>query len=225
MSCKIKICGLTNLDDINLIAQAGADYGGLLVNIDSPRGVTLEDAQRLSADMPLPLVAVTMNEEAAYILRVAELLKPTALQLHGAESPETVSLLKQETRAEIWKVIHLPACDDGTAPELDQILKKIAPYQEAGADRILIDAKAVVAGVAQMGGTGKTVDWNAARVLRKALALPLVLAGGVKPGNAAEAVSSVKPYAIDVSSGVEQEKGKKDPAKVHALIEAVRGAE
>lgn len=224
MSCKVKICGLTNREDIDLIAQAGADFGGLLVNIDSPRGVTLETAQRLSADMPLPLVAVTMDEDPAYIMRVADLLEPAALQLHGDETPETVAQLKQHTRAEIWKVVHMPACEDEAAPELDEILKTITPYQEAGADRILIDAKAMVGGLAQMGGTGKTVDWNAARALRDALTLPLVLAGGVNPDNAAEAVMYVQPYAIDVSSGVEKEKGKKDPAKVHALIKAVREA-
>ncbi|MBZ0257030.1 bifunctional indole-3-glycerol phosphate synthase/phosphoribosylanthranilate isomerase, partial [bacterium] len=117
MTCQIKICGLTNREDIDLVAQAGADFGGLLVNIDSPRGVTLEGAQRLSADMPLPLVAVTMNEDAAYIMRVAELLKPAALQLHGAETPQTVAQLKQHTNAEIWKVIHMPARDDSAAPE------------------------------------------------------------------------------------------------------------
>lgn len=222
MSCKIKICGLTNQGDIELIAQAGADFGGLLVNIDSPRGVSFEDAQRLSADAPLPIVAVTMNEEAAFIIEVAGALHPAALQLHGAETPQTVAQIKQSVDAEIWKVLHLPARDGGAAPGLDEVLERIAPYQQAGADRILIDAKAVVAGKTQLGGTGKTVDWNAARTLRDAIELPLILAGGVNAENAADAALLVQPYAIDVSSGVEKEKGKKDPDKVKALIKAVR---
>ncbi len=222
MACKIKICGLTNREDIELVAHSGADFGGLLVNIDSPRGVTLENAQRLSANAPLPIVAVTMNETAESIIRVAFELQPAALQLHGAEPPGCVAQVKRNVEAEVWKVVHLLARDDGAAPETEEIIQHIRAYQDAGADRILIDAKAVIAGKTQMGGTGKTVDWNAARALRDAIHLPLVVAGGINPSNAAEAAAMVAPYAIDVSSGVEKEKGKKDPDKVKALIDAVK---
>lgn len=225
MTCKIKICGLTNRADIDLVAQAGADFGGLLVEIASPRGVTLDKAKELAHDRPLPIVAVTMDDPVERIAAIELALKPAALQLHGRETPQTVASLKRHVECEVWKVVHMPASDSGQEPDPERFIEVARPYIDAGADRILVDAKAVAAGEVRYGGTGQTVNWWTARVLREKLGVPMILAGGITPANAIDAVTAVNPYAIDLSSGVEREKGVKDPDKVRQLIELVKALE
>ncbi|MBI1390214.1 MAG: phosphoribosylanthranilate isomerase [bacterium] len=222
MNCKIKICGLTNRDDMELVAAEGADYGGILIDIDSPRGVRFVDAMGLCEGAPLPVAAVTLNKSAEDNLRVGETLQPAALQLHGDESAETTAFLKERLSCEIWKVIHLPAHDSGETSNIELTRMEIEQFAGAGVDRIVLDAAVIQNGAVKLGGTGKTIDWWAARVLREATRLPLILAGGLNERNAADAVIAVEPYGIDLSSGVEREKGKKDPEKVKALIARVR---
>ncbi len=225
MACKIKICGLTNRDDMDLVANSGADYGGVLVEIDSVRALSLEDAKTLCLDPPLPIVIVTLDRDESKNRQITEAIDPTALQLHGAESPELVKALKQQIPCEIWKVIHLPSGESGEGVDTEALLARMNEYTEAGADRILVDATIMKQGKRHLGGTGKTVDWETARILCERSNVPFIVAGGLHPGNVAEAVTRVHPYAVDLSSGVEAEKGKKSPQKVIELIDRVRKVE
>lgn len=225
MTCKIKICGITNEVDLELIARSGADYGGVLVEIDSPRGLIFENALGLFINPPLPLVAVTLDRPVEILSQWAVDLLPAALQLHGNESPETVESLKRIVNCEIWKVIHLPAEENSDTVDVDRIIGMMREFLEAGVDRFLVDATIVREGKRHLGGTGKTVDWSLARTIRDRCPRPFIVAGGIHPGNVAEAVRIVHPDGIDLSSGVEREKGKKDTRKVLELIARVRAWE
>ena len=109
--------------------------------------------------------------------------------------------------------------------DTEALLARMNEYTEAGADRILVDATIMKQGKRHLGGTGKTVDWETARILCERSNVPFIVAGGLHPGNVAEAVTRVHPYAVDLSSGVEAEKGKKSPQKVIELIDRVRKVE
>lgn len=225
MNCKIKICGITNLHDLDTIARCGADYGGVLVEIDSPRGVKLSQAWDLCSDPPLPMVVVTLDQPLNKLLDWAAGLCPVAMQLHGRESPDVVSELKSHLTCEIWKVIHLPPSGEENRIPVDAVLSVMDEYVEAGADRFLLDTAEIRLGKEHLGGTGKTVDWHSARAIRERSVRPLIIAGGIHPGNVVEAITFVRPDGIDLSSGVELAKGKKDPDKVLELITKARSCE
>ncbi len=222
MSYQIKICGLTNREDIEFIARAGADFGGLLINIDSARALRLEQALPLCQQAPLPLVAVTLDRNEKENAHIANTLHPTALQLHGHEPPRLIQSLKQHISCEIWKVIHLPAHPEEKPTGINALLQQMEEYAKAGTDRFILDAMVMDKGQRKLGGTGKKVDWKLAREIREQSPRPLFLAGGIQPGNAVQALREVQPFGIDLSSGVESTKGKKDPHKVLQLLASVR---
>lgn len=223
MNTKVKICGITNLEDLHLIAKAGADYGGVLIDIDvSPRNVTLHNAVKLFAARPVKMVAVSMNKTLEENQRIVEKLSPKVLQLHGRESAQDVTILQTHFPGEVWKVLHLPSMDSEESFKCEVFLQDIKCYADAGADRILLDTSAVVQGQRHYGGTGKTVNWELAKQICQQSPVPIVLAGGLNPDNAKTAINIVKPYAIDLSSGVEATKGKKDPEKVYDLFKNIR---
>ncbi|HOJ61454.1 MAG TPA: phosphoribosylanthranilate isomerase [bacterium] len=225
MRFHIKICGITQLGDRALIASHGADYGGVLVEIDSPRGLPLAIARDLFDDPPLPMVAVTLDQPVERLVQFERELKPAALQLHGSEPAAIVRRLRKAVSCEIWKVLHLPAAECGGQVDVNETLNRIRQYKQAGVDRFLLDATVIREGTRQMGGTGRTVDWAAARKIRERADCSLFLAGGIHPGNAAEAARQVIPDGLDLSSGVESVPGIKDPEKVLQLIARVREAE
>lgn len=222
IACQIKICGITNAEDLELIARYGADFGGVLVEIDSPRALILERAWNLFAEPPLPLVAVTLDRSADRLIEWAAGLRPAALQLHGNEPPHVIERLKEKVDCEVWKVIHLPAADGDEEVDENAVIEQMKEYAQAGTDRLLVDATVMREGKKRLGGTGKTVDWQLARRLRRQSPRPFIVAGGIHPGNAVEAVTIVRPDGIDLSSGVELSRGKKDPEKVIDLIARVR---
>jgi len=222
MSCKIKICGLASRADMEMAAWMGADYGGILIDIDSIRAHPLKQAAAWFFSPPLPVAAVTLNNDMENNARTAEALTPAALQLHGFEPPELVDALKKRVSCEVWKAMHLPAGESGEALDLEAFLQRMKEYAEAGADRFVIDAACMESGQRKLGGTGKTVNWRIAHQIREQSPKPLFLAGGLNPENVAEAVKAVQPYGVDLSSGVESVKGKKNPDKVLLLIARVR---
>ncbi len=223
---KVKICGITNRQDLEMVAKHGADYGGLIIEIEqSPRCLKLEEASRLVQNSPIPIVAVTLGKCVEDNVRITEMLPLVAIQLHGRESPEEVSYLKEQVSCEVWKVIHLPAAESGENMDLEAVLNRMWEYTAAGTDRITIDASSMVKGERQYGGTGKTVDWDMVRMIREHTDCPLILAGGIQPNNVIEAIRTVQPYGIDISSGVEVVKRKKDPEKVLSLVASVRSCE
>lgn len=225
MNCKIKICGISNPEDLALVARAGADYGGLLIDIPSVRASRLEDAVEKFKNPPLPIVAVTLDKTVEENLQTVQSLSPAALQMHGYETPEMVQTIKQRVECDVWKVIHLPAGEKEEQSDIEAFVREMKLYIQAGADSLVVDAMCIQQGEKQLGGTGQTVDWQAARELCQRANHPVYLAGGINPNNVFEAVTRVQPYGIDLSSGVELTKGKKDPDKVLQLISAVRSLE
>ena len=174
MACKIKICGLTNREDMEFIAKTGADYGGVLVEIEqSPRSNTLDHALEICSNPPVPIAAVTLDKSVADNLRIAEALPAAALQLHGHESPRAVEEIKQQVTCEVWKALHIPVGESAVTVSAESLIQHIIEYKNAGADRIVFDASAIVQGKRMLGGTGQTVDWDLACEVRNQALLPI----------------------------------------------------
>jgi indole-3-glycerol phosphate synthase/phosphoribosylanthranilate isomerase len=202
---RVKVCGLTDAHDAALAAEMGAAFIGLVMVPNTPRAVTLAEAQQIAAGTPaLPLVGVFRNERAPAVAEAARTLALHAVQLHGREDADYIAELRRalpET-CEIWAAGAVGA--------------EVAPARH-GADRTLFDT--AVAG--QSGGTGRTFDWS--RLHGRADLSAGLLAGGLKPANA-RAAARVGAYALDVGSGVEMAPGRKDAGKLAAFFEALRPA-
>ena len=208
----VKICVNTSVEDAQMAARAGADYLGVIVeHAPSPRNVSLIRAQQIVAAVSTPVVAVTVNLSFERLLQIHEQLQPAALQLHGDESPELVRRLKAQGVL-IWAV----AAGD---PEI--VRQRALELTDAGADAVLLDARATSPNGIIYGGTGQVGDWDVARELVQS-GMRVILAGGLTPENVADAISTASPWMVDVGSGVEARKGVKDEAKVRRFIEAAR---
>ncbi len=199
---KIKICGITNLDDALHAAACGADALGFVFYDKSPRCVTLQQARDIVAVLP-PFVATVglfVNEAPERIREVTDYCALDVVQLHGDELPHDCDFAPR-------RVIKALRVRDG---------ESLAGQESFRVSALLLDTW--VAG--SYGGTGETFNWDvAAAVARRR---PVILAGGLTPENVAEAVRVASPYGVDVSSGVERAPGKKDPQKVSDFIRAVR---
>jgi phosphoribosylanthranilate isomerase len=213
---KLKICGITNVADMRLVNRSGADYAGILAGVEySERNLSLEQARMVAAESALPVVVLLCDPEPAYVVEVVKRVEPTAIQLLCLEPPAMVSNLKKMVGCEIWKSVHMPVQVGQFAPEM---------YVKAGADVILIDSVDTSEGFVRFGGTGATVDWWRAADLVDNLEVPVFLSGGINPANIEQALREVKPYGVDLCSGVEAEKGKKDPVKLTNLVERFRAS-
>ncbi len=203
----IKICGITNLEDARLAADLGARALGFIFYPKSPRAVTPEAARQIIAQLPpfVLSVGVFVNEPAAMVLEVAEMVRLDWLQLHGEEPPDYCLFLNRN----VMKAIRVKDRDS---------LVQMEPYQ-GRVRAFLLDTYAA----GQKGGTGQSFDWSLAK---QAQAYgPVVLAGGLKPDNVAAAIQQASPQAVDVASGVEAAPGKKDPEKLRAFCRAVQALE
>lgn len=203
---RTKICGITRVEDGLAAASAGADAIGLVFVAQSPRHVTPEQAAEIGAALPpfVTRVALFVNPDAAQVEAVLRRARPDALQFHGEESPAF---------CRSFGVPYLKAAR--VRPGVD-LLQFAALH--ADAQGFLLDAWSEAA----HGGTGERFDWA---LIPPDLPRPVILAGGLHPGNVAEAVRAVRPWAVDVSSGVEAAKGIKDAAKIAAFIKEVRDAD
>ena len=203
---KIKICGITNAEDAKVAVAAGADALGFVMYRKSPRCVEPAVVRVIVAGLPpfvLP-VGVFVNEEPDRVRALMDDCGLALAQLHGDETAPYC----QDLGRPIMKALRLK--DRGT-------FLALAEFQgRANVRGFLIDAFSNQA----YGGTGQTVDWTLAQ--EAARSTPIVLAGGLTPTNVVEAISHVRPYGIDVSSGVELSPGKKDHDKVKAFIQAAR---
>lgn len=204
MRVRVKICGITSVEDALLAVDAGADAIGFIF-APSPRQVSPETAAEISRRLPpfVTRVGVVVDQDAAAILEQCSL---DAVQFHGSESPDEMRRVRGARRIRAVRV--------KTEADLAG-LEEYAPV----ADAFLLDT--FVEGTP--GGTGHSFDWSVA-ASERARSRPLILAGGLTPENVAEAVRRVMPYAVDVSSGVEREPGKKDAGKVAEFIRAAREA-
>lgn len=200
---RIKICGLREPDHARLAADAGADAIGLVFYGKSPRHVQVETAANIAASLPPYVMAVGLfvDAPAAEVREILEHVPLDLLQFQGDESPE---FCNQFPRPYVRAV----RMEEGV-----DLLEYAGRFKRAKA--LLLDAH--VPGLP--GGTGRTFDWK--RVPRNA-PIPLILSGGLDPGNVADAIREVRPWAVDVSSGVESSRGVKDPAKIVEFIRSVR---
>jgi phosphoribosylanthranilate isomerase len=199
---RIKICGITREQDIHAAVYAGADAIGLVFYARSPRAVSIPRAVQLAAELPpfVTTVGLFVDADEKFVREVLAAVPLDVLQFHGDETPEACALYGRP-----WlKAIRV-------RPGLD-LLQCAARY--AGAQGLLLDAH--VQGVP--GGTGATFDWS---LIPEGLAKPVILSGGLHRGNVADAIAQVRPYAVDVSSGVEAEKGIKDAARIAAFVNEV----
>lgn len=204
---RVKICGITKPEDAKLAAELGAHAIGLNFYDDSPRCITPFAAAELIRRLP-PFVApvgVFVNWDEAPVVALCKALGLTAAQLHGDESPQVVERVAR--RMPVIKALRLG--QGSAAPDFSR-------YRSASA--FLLDTN--VPG--HYGGTGATGNWHLARVA--AQSHRIILAGGLTPENVGEAIRIVRPYAVDVASGVESRPGKKDPAKLQAFFEEVARA-
>ena len=213
---RVKICGITNIEDALVVARAGADAVGLNFYARSPRYITLDTARQIVAALPKEMVKVGLfvNADPADVCRVCDDLGLDLIQLHGDEPPE---LLAQLGGRPVMRALRLGT--KGIRP----VFECLRRCQELAAMPSLTLLDALIPG--EYGGTGKTADWTVAKQYAAESGLPpLVLAGGLTPANIADAIRTVRPAAVDTASGVESSPGRKDPAAVASFIQAARAA-
>jgi phosphoribosylanthranilate isomerase len=206
---KVKICGVTRIEDAAWIAAANADFIGLNFWPRSKRWVDAAHAAELAAAAraagPAQIVGLFVDATAAEIAAVHARVGLDIIQLHGAETPEDAAAAAREVGRPVWKAIAAGA-PGGSTLDAWQV------------DAILLDTP-----TPGRGGSGRSFDWSIARAARERdPARRIVLAGGLHPGNVAEAIGAVQPWAVDVASGVEVAPGVKDAGKVAAFIAAAR---
>ena len=199
---KIKICGITDRDDALHAIDCGADALGFVFYDHSPRAITRTRAQAIIAALPpfVTVVGLFVNEDPRTVREIADECGLDVIQYHGDESPETVGLAPRRS------IRALRVRESDTLDEINR-------YPASG---LLLDAW--VAGA--FGGTGVLCNWEIAAAIAKKR--PVILAGGLTPENVAAAIQAVRPYGVDVSSGVEATPGRKDRKKVAAFISAAQ---
>ncbi len=200
---RVKICGITRPGDALAAAQAGADAIGLVFYPPSPRYLSLERAREIRDALPpfVQTVALFVNADGAQVSQVIGRVHPAMLQFHGDEAPDFCAQFG------------LPFVKACRVKEGVSALEYLRPFSRAAA--WLFDSH-----VPEYGGVGESFDWSLVPAADK----PVILSGGLSRDNVAEAIRRVRPWGVDVSSGVESAKGIKDAAKVAAFIAEVRNA-
>jgi phosphoribosylanthranilate isomerase len=204
---KVKICGLTDLRDALKAHELGADFIGFIFFKESPRTVEAEHARVIIEDLPegVPVAGLFYNQDLEYVRRTAQRCHIKILQLHGDEDPEYCRALKRD-----FQIIKSFKIKD------DMSIGGVNGYEET--DFYLFDT--YVKGTP--GGTGKSFNWDI--VKGKTFKKPVFLAGGLTPQNVAGAIRAVRPYAVDVASGVERSPGKKDYGRLKEFIDNAKKA-
>ena len=201
---RIKVCGLTRVEDVQATVAAGVDAIGLVFYPESPRHVTIAQAVTLCREIPpfVTIVGLFVNASRAEVHRVVESVPLNLLQFHGDETVD---------QCEGFGLPYLRAAR--VRPGVD-LLEFASQFPSARA--LLLDTWTPA-----YGGSGESFDWS---LVPASCPLPVILSGGLTPDNVAEAIRQVRPVAVDVSSGVESAKGIKDAAKIRAFVSAVRGS-
>jgi phosphoribosylanthranilate isomerase len=207
---RVKICGHTDHGDLAASVAAGADAVGVItaVDVETPRAVAVPEAAELLAAVP-PMatgVLVTMPETIAEAVELIGRTSPDAIQVHGTLDPDAVADLRERVHVDVIATV------DAEEPDL-------AAYAEA-ADALLVDTPSEDG----RGGTGRTHDWEATSEATADLDVPVVLAGGLDPENVTDAIETVRPFGVDVASGVEEAGGAKDRAAVRSFVANARDA-
>ena len=210
---KIKICGVTTPDDAAMVAAAGVDFLGLNFWPRSRRYVDADRAREMAAaaraaNPALAIVGLFVDATVDIVARVHAAVRLDRVQLHGDESPDDCRAIAAQVGLPLWKAIAVRAPDD------------VRTLDAWPVEAILLDAPS-----AGRGGSGTTFDWAlAANAVASHPTRSIVLAGGLGPDNVAAAIAQVRPWAVDVASGVERAPGVKDPARVRAFVDAARAA-
>jgi len=203
---KVKICGITNIEDASAAVGLGVDTLGFIF-AKSPRQIAPEKARSIIHSLP-PFVmsmGVFVNEEPAKVREIVNFCGLNLIQFHGDESPE----MCQDFMPRVVKAFQIK--DDENLKRADAYKGKVRA--------LLFDTYSKE----KRGGTGKTFDWGLA-IKGKELGMPLILSGGLSPSNIKEAISTVQPYAVDVNSGVEASPGKKDHVLLKQLMERIQSS-
>lgn len=202
---RVKICGITRVEDAVHAVQLGADSIGLVFHKKSPRYIDLEQAKLIKKELPafVTLTALMMDESSTWVDQIVAELNPSCLQFHGDECPDD--------------------CNRYNIPYIKAIamsgMQNIAAYMDCykDAQAFLLDSHAS----GQQGGSGEAFDWD---TIPNDLRQQIILAGGITPENVYDAITQVSPWAVDLSSGVEKAKGIKDYDKMHTLMREVTRA-
>jgi phosphoribosylanthranilate isomerase len=207
---RVKICGITNVEDARAACEAGVDAIGLNFYSRSPRALSVEKAVELRSAIPssVQVFGVFVNAEASEVMKIFREVRLDALQLHGDESPATVAQLARI--APVFKVLRVGP--DFSAATLES-------YPDVSG--FLFDTANTEAG--QYGGTGRLADWGVAQ--QAARSHRVILAGGLNAENVAASILQVRPYGVDVASGVEASPGAKDHAQLREFIREARRAD
>ncbi|MDC1458219.1 MAG: phosphoribosylanthranilate isomerase [Burkholderiaceae bacterium] len=212
MTTRIKICGLTQPDDVDAAVAAGADYIGFVCYPPSPRFVESDQLHALASRLPAHVTPVLLfvNAAPAMVTEAIGRVPNACLQFHGEEVEADCTPYARP----FWKVARIPTGPGAGGFNLLQFVQ-----QFPAADAILLDAK-----IDAYGGGGKTFDWTAFPWSHLELNVKrrLVLSGGLTPANVTDGIRTTQPWAVDVSSGVEHSKGVKDPALMQAFCEAAK---
>jgi phosphoribosylanthranilate isomerase len=205
---RIKFCGITTVTDAELAVAAGAWAIGLIFWPGSPRRADFEAAAEIATAVKrrVEVAGVFVNATLDHVAEVADAVGLTLVQLHGDEGPAYCAEAARRTGCKVVKAVRVRSGAD---------VRALGPFHT---DFHLLDS--YTAGVP--GGTGETFAWEIARTHRGRV--PVILSGGLNPGNVAEAIAAVRPFAVDVASGVERSPGHKDPDRLQAFAAAVHSA-
>jgi len=208
---RVKVCGITRLEDARLAVELGAYALGFNFYEKSPRCIAPADAWKIIRKLPalVSTVGIFVNWDAVSVVALAKSLQLSAVQLHGDESAAVTGACARHIR--VIKAFRANARFSAAQLRV-----------HSAASSFLLDAATPDTNSASYGGTGRLADWDIAKRLAKKY--PVLLAGGLTPANVTEAILEVRPYAVDVASGVESSPGKKDPAKLRAFFSAVTRA-
>ncbi len=213
---EVKICGFTNTEDVKVACELGVDMVGAIMVSGSSRYVTAKQARPIldAVSGGVAKVAVIMPKDLSEVEKIARELKPDCLQIHLTFPARKLLELKDRLGTKLMIVTPIPQ-------EIENRKKIIDRAIEAAevADYVLLDTKGPSGG-----GTGLTHDWSLSGEIRGAVKKPIFLAGGLNPSNVGQAVKTVRPYGVDVATGVESSLGKKDARLMREFIEAVREA-
>ena len=212
MTCAVKICGLSSPDDVDAAVGAGADMVGFVFFPPSPRSLTVETAAALAPRVPYDVtrVALSVDADDAFLQAIVLQVGPDMMQLHGDETPDRVTEIRNRYGLPVMKAVAISGPED---------VKRAYDYGVV-ADQLLFDARPPQ-GADRPGGNALVFDWSL--IASKNWGVPWVLAGGLTPKNVVEAIAASGASAVDVSSGVENAAGAKDAKKISAFIKAAKG--
>jgi phosphoribosylanthranilate isomerase len=213
---RVKICGIRSLDEAKGVIEAGADALGFHIELENSRcPVAAATASGIISKLPpfISSVVVTSETDPKKLLRIMKSTGATTLQLHKEVSPETLNAVKTSFfNTKIY--VSVSVTDDESIA--------IAKSFENSADTVILDSVNKETGA--RGGTGKTHDWSISKKIVESTSLQVILAGGLNPGNVVDAIKAVRPYAVDVNSGVSNPDGTKDFLRVKEFVDRAKSA-